>query len=125
MIDSFDLPVVQGTLKSLLHHHNSKTSILQHAAFFLVQLSLPYMTRGKAIAFITGPMLIKVMSLLFTMLYRFVIAFLPRSKRLNFVASVTTCSDFGAHENEMYHCFHFPPSICHELMRLDAVILLF
>ena len=58
-IDWFDLLVVQGTLKNLLHYHNSKTSILHHSAFFMVQLSLPYMTRGKTIALIMGPLLTK------------------------------------------------------------------
>ena len=78
-IDWLDLLAVQGTLKSLLQHHSSKASILQHSAFFIVQLSHPYMTTGKTIALtFVG----KVMSLLFNMLSRLVIAFLPRSKRL-------------------------------------------
>ena len=77
-----DLLVVQGTLKSLLQHHSSKASILQHSAFFIVQLSHSYMTTGKTIALTRWNFVGKVMSLLFNMLSRFVIAFLPRSKCL-------------------------------------------
>ena len=80
-IDWFDL-AVQGTLKSLLRHHSSKASILQHSAFFMVQLSYPYMTTGKNIAVTILTFVSKVMSLLFNMLSRLVIAFLPRSKCL-------------------------------------------
>ena len=81
-IDCLDLFAVQGTLESLLHHHSSKASILQHSAFFMVQLSHPYMTTGKTIALTRWTFVVKVMSLLFNMLSRLVIAFLPRSKRL-------------------------------------------
>ena len=81
-VDWFDLLAVQGTLKSLLQHHTSKASILQHSAFFLVQLSHPHRTTGKTIALTRWTFVSKVMSLLFNMLSRFVIAFLPRSKRL-------------------------------------------
>ena len=81
-IDLLDLLTVQGTLKSLLQHHSSKASILQHSAFFMVQLSHPYMNTGKAIALTGRTFVGKVMSLLFNMLSRLVIAFLPRSKRL-------------------------------------------
>ena len=81
-IDWFDLLAVQGTLKSLLQHHSSKASVLQHSAFFLVQLSHPYRTTGKTIPLTIQTFVGKVMSLLFNMLSRFVIAFLPRSKRL-------------------------------------------
>ena len=77
-----DLLAVQGTLKSLLQHHSSKESVLQHSAFFRVQLSHPHMTIGKTIALTRRTFVGKVMSLLFNMLSRFVIAFLPRSKRL-------------------------------------------
>ena len=78
-MDWLDLLAVQGTLKSLLQHHSSKASILQCSAFFIVQLLHPYMTTGKTIA-LTGQTFVgKVMSLLFNMLSRFVIAFLPRS----------------------------------------------
>ena len=80
-VDWFDL-AVQGTLKNLLQHHTSKASILQHSAFFLVQLSHPHMTTGKTMALTRWTFVSKVMSLLFNMLSRFVIAFLPRSKRL-------------------------------------------
>src|SRR5574340_604346 len=81
-MDWLDLLVVQGTLKSLLQHHCSKASILQHSAFFIVQLSHPYMTTGKTIALIRQTFVGKVMSLLLNMLSRLVITFLPRSKRL-------------------------------------------
>ena len=81
-IDWFDLLAVQGTLKSLLQHHRSKASILWRSAFFMVQLSHPYMTTGKTIASTRQTFVGKVMSLLFNMLSRLVIAFVPRSKRL-------------------------------------------
>ena len=77
-----DLPAVQRTLKSLLQHHSSKASILQRSAFFIVQLSHPYMTTGKTIALTRRTLVGKVMSLLSNMLSRLVITFLPRSKRL-------------------------------------------
>ena len=77
-----DLLAVQGILKSLLQHHNSKASILQHSAFFIVQLSHPYMTTGKTIALTRWTFVGKVVSLLFNMLSRLVITFLPRSKCL-------------------------------------------
>ena len=81
-IDWFDLLATQGTLKSLLQHHSLNASILQCSTFFLVQLSHTYMTTGKIIALIRQTFVCKVMSLLFNMLSRFVIAFLPRSKHL-------------------------------------------
>ena len=81
-MDRFDLLAVHGTLKSLLQHHNSKASILWRSAFFMVQLPLPYITTGKTIALSIRTFVSKVMSLLFKMLSRFVIAFLPRSRRL-------------------------------------------
>uniref|UniRef100_A0AC11DII6 Uncharacterized protein n=1 Tax=Ovis aries TaxID=9940 RepID=A0AC11DII6_SHEEP len=81
-MDWLDLFEVQGTLKSLLQHHSSKASILWHSAFFTVQLSHPYMTTGKTIALTRWTFVGKVMSLLFNMLSRLVITFLPRSKRL-------------------------------------------
>ena len=81
-IDWLDLFAVQGTLKSLLQHHSSKASILWHSAFFIVQLSHPYMTTGKTIALIRQIFVGKVMSLVFNMLSRLVITFLPRSKDL-------------------------------------------
>ena len=81
-MDWLDLLAVQGTLKSLLQHHNSKASVLQHSAFFVVQLSHPYMTTGKTIALTRWTFVDKVMSLLFHMLSRLVLTFLPRSKHL-------------------------------------------
>ena len=119
MIYWLELLAVQGTLKSLLQHHSSKALILWHSAFFKVQFSHPYMTTGKTIALIQWTFVSKVMSLLFNMLSRFVIAFLPRSK----VAAVPICSDFGAEENKICHCFHcFPIDLpwgdgtrCHDL----------
>ena len=81
-ISWFDLLGVQGTRKSLLQHHNSKASIFQLSIFFMVQLSHPYMTNGKTIALARWTFVVKVMSLLFNMLSRLVITFLPRSKRL-------------------------------------------
>ena len=77
-----DFLAVQGTLKSLLQHHSSKASILQRSAFFIVQLSHPYMTNGKTMALTRWTFVGKVMSLLFNMLFKLVITFLPRSKRL-------------------------------------------
>ena len=81
-MDWLDLLVVQGTLQSLLQHNCSKASIPQHSAFFIVQLSHPYMTIGKIITFTRWTFVGKVMSMLFNILSRFVITFLPRSKRL-------------------------------------------
>ena len=82
-MDSLDLLAVQGTLKSLLQHHSSKASILQHSAFFTVQLSNPYLTTGKTVALTRWTFVGKVMSLLFNMLSKLVITFLPRGKRLS------------------------------------------
>ena len=111
-IDWFDLLAVQGTLKSLLQHHSSKASIIQCSACFMVQLSHPYMTTGKTIAFTRQTFVSKVMSLSFNMLSSLVIVFLPRSKYL-LISAVTICSDFGAQENKVSHCFHcFPRSRC-------------
>ena len=96
-MDCLDLIAVQGTLKSLLQHHSSKASILLCSALFIVQLSYPYMTTGKSIALTRRTFVGKVMSLLFNMLSRLVIAFLPRSKCLLISwLPVTMCSDFGA-----------------------------
>ena len=81
-MDLLDVLAVQGTQKNLLQHHSSKASILWHSAFFVVQLSHPYMTTGKTIALARWTFVSKVMSLLFNMLSRLVITFLPRSKRL-------------------------------------------
>ena len=92
-MDWLDLLAFQGTLKSFLQHHSSKASILWRSAFFNSQLSHPYMTSGKTIALTSQTFGGKVMSLLFSMLSRLVITFLPRGKRLNFTAAVTICSD--------------------------------
>ena len=94
-MDWLDLPAVQGALKSPLQNHSSKASRLWHSAFFIVQLSHPYMTTGKTIALTRWTFVGKVMSLLFNMLSRLVITFLPRSKHQNFMAAITICSDFG------------------------------
>ena len=104
-----DLLAVQGTLKSLLQHHSSEASILWCSAFFIVQLSHPCMTTGNTIALTKWTFVGKEMSLLFHILSRFVIVFLPRSKCLNFMAAVTICSDCGAQENKVCHCFHCFP----------------
>ena len=106
-MDWLDLLAVQGTLKSLLQNHSSNTSILQHSAFFIVQLSHPYMTTGKIIALTRWTFVFKERSLHFNMLCRFVIAFLPR--RRNFMAAVTVCSDFAAQKTEVCHYFHCFP----------------
>ena len=124
-MDWFDFPAVQGTLKSLLQQYKWKTSIL-HSAFFMVQLSRSYITTGKTIALTRQTFVGKVMSLLFNMLSRLVIAFLPRSKclliswlhspsavilELKKIKSVTVSI--------------VPPSVCHEVMGPDAVVLVF
>ena len=127
-MDWLDLLGVQGTLKSLLQHHSSKASILQHSAFFTVQISHSYMTTGKAIALTRRTFVGKVTFLLLNKLSRLVIYFLPRSKRLNFMAAVTICSDFGAQKNKVCHCFHcFPIYLpasdgtgCHNLSSLNV-----
>ena len=129
-MDWFDLFAVQGTLKCLLQHHSSKTSVLWCLAFFMVQLSHPYMTTGKTIALTRQIFVGKVMSLLFHMLSRFVIALLLRSKCLLFscLQSLSLGSDFGAQENKVCHCFHcfliyLPWSNgtgCHDLSFLNA-----
>ena len=108
-MDWLDLLAVLGTLKSFLQHRSSKESVLRHSAFFTVQLSHPYMTIGKTIALTRQNFIGKIMSLLFNMLSRLVIAFLSRSKHLNFMAAVTICSDFGAAKNKVCHCFHSLP----------------
>ena len=125
-MDWLDLLAVQGTLKSLLQHHSSKASILRGSAFFIVQLSHPYMTTGKTIALTRQNFVDKVMSLLFNMLSRLVITFLPRSKCLliSWLQS-TIYSDFGAPKNKVWHCFpiYFPWSDgtrCHDLHFLNV-----
>ena len=108
-MDWLDLLAVQGTLKSLLQHHSPKASILQRSDFFTVQLTHACITIGKTIALTRRTFVGKVMSLLFNMLSRLFIIFLPRSKCLNFMAAVIICSDFGAQENKVCHCFHCFP----------------
>ena len=125
--DWFHLLAFQGTL-NILQHCNSKASSLGHSAFFMVQLSHPYMTTGKTIALTIWTFVVKVTSLLFNMLSRFVMVFLPGSKCLNFMAAVNICSDFGAQEKKIYHCFHFSPfclpwsdgTRCHDLSFLNV-----
>ena len=125
-IDWFDLLAVQGTLKSLLQYHSSKASVLQCSAFFMVQLSHLYMTTGKTIALTIWTFVGKVMSLLFNMLSRFVIAFLPRSKRLliSWLQSPSTVIS-EPKKIKSVTISTFSPSICLEVMRLDAMILVF
>ena len=113
-IDWLDLLAVQGTLKSLLQHHRSKASIIWHSAFFIVQLSHPYMTTGKTIALTRQTIVSKVMSLIFNMLSRSVIAFLPRSKHL-LISWLQSPSDFGAPQNKV-SVSTISPSIRHEVM---------
>ena len=122
-VDGLDLLSGQETLKSLLQHHSSKVSSLQHSACFIVQLSHPYMTNGKNIALTRRTFVGKVMSLVLNMLSRLAIAFLPR-KKTNFMAAVTIYSDFWAQENKVSHCFHCLP-ICYEVMGPDAMIWVF
>ena len=121
-----DLLAVQGTLKSLLQHHSSKASILWRLAFFMVQLSHLYMTTGKTIALTTQTFVSKVMSLLFNTLSRFVIAFLPRSKHLliSWLHSPSTVILEPKKIKSFTVCI-FSPSICHEVMGPDAMILVF
>ena len=110
-MDWLDLLAVQGTLKSLLQHHSSKASIIQPSAFFTVQLSHPYMTTGKTIALTRRTFVGKVMSLLFNMLSRLVIAFLPRSKCLliSWLQSPPAVI-LEPPQNKVSHCFHCFPS---------------
>ena len=125
-MDWLDLLAVQGTLKSLLQYHSSKASSLQHSAFFMVQHSHPYMTTGKPIALIRWTFVGKVTSLLFNMLSRLVITFLPRSKRL-FISwlqspSAVILEPQKIKSDTVYTVF---PSISHEVMGPDAMIFVF
>ena len=125
-IDWCNLLAVQGILKSLLQHHSSKTSILWHSAFCMVQLSHPYMITGKTVALTIQTFVSKVMSLLFNMLSRFIIAFLPRSKRL--LISWWQSSSAAILEPKKINSVTVStvsPSICHEVIGSDAVILVF
>ena len=120
-IDWFDFLAVQGTLKSLLQHHSSKASILPHSAFFIVQISHAYMTTGKTIVLTRRTFVGKVMSLLFNMLSRLVIAFLPRSKCL--LISWLQLPSAVILEPKKIKSVTVSQSICHVVMRLDAMIL--
>ena len=118
-----DLLAVQGTLKSFLQHHSSKSSILQHSAFFIVQLSHPYMTTGKTIVLTRWTFVDKVMSLLFNMLSRVVITFLPRSKHL--LISWLQSPSAVILEPKKIKSDTVSPSISHEVMEQDAMIFVF
>ena len=122
-MDWLDLLAVQGTLKSLLQHHSSKASILWRSAFFIVQLSHPYMTTGKIIALTRRTFVGKIMSLLFNMLSMLVITFLPRSKRL--LISWLQSLSAVILEPPKIKSVIISPSICHEVKGLDAMILVF
>ena len=108
-MDWLDLLAVQGTLKSLLQHRSSKASILQRSAFFTVQLSHPYMTTGKTIALTRRTLVGKVISLLFNVLSRLVITFLPGSKRLLISWLNHHLQWFWSPKNKVWHCFHCFP----------------
>ena len=121
-----DLLAVQGTLKSLLQHHSSEASILWRSAFFIVQLSHPYMTTGKARALTRWTFVGKVMSLLFNMLSRLVTTFLPRSKRLliSWLQSPSAVM-LEPPKIKSVTVSIVSPSICHEVMGSDPIIFVF
>ena len=125
-IDWFDLLAIQGTLKSLLQHHSSKASILQCSDFIMVQFSHLYVTTGKTIALTILIFVGKVMSLLFNMLSRFVIAFLPRSKRLliSWLYSMTSLI-LEFKKMKSFTVSTVFPSVCHDVMGPDAMIFFF
>ena len=125
-MDWLDLLAVQGTLKSLLQHHSSKASILWCSAFFIVQRSHPYMTTGKTIDLTRWTFVGKVMSLLLNILSRLVITFLPRSKRLliSWLQSPSAVI-LEPKKAKSVTVSTVSPSSCHEVMGLDAMILLF
>ena len=125
-MDWLDLLAVQGTLKSLLQHHSSKASILQCSAFFIVQLAHPYMTTEKTIALTRQTFVGKVMSLLFNMLSRLVITFLPRSKHL-LISRLQSPSSVILEPPKIKSLIYsiVSPPICHEVMGPDAMILVF
>ena len=124
--DWLNLLVVQGTLKSLLQHHSSKVSVLWHSTFFIVQLSHQYMTTGKTIALTRQTFVGTVMSLLFSMLSRLIITFLPRSKHLliSWLQSPSTVI-LEPPKIKSLTVSIVSPSICHEMMGPDAMILVF
>ena len=124
MIDWLDLLAVQGTLKSLLQHHSLKASVFRHSAFFMVQLSHPYMTTGKTIALTGWTFVDKLMSLLLNMLSRLVITFLRRSKHLliSWLQSPSAVI-LEPKKTKSDTVSTVSPSISHEVMRPDAMIL--
>ena len=125
-MDWLDLLAVQGTLKSLLQHHSSKVSILWRSGFFIVQLSHPYMTTGKTIALARQTFVDKVMSLLFNMLSRLIITFLPRSKHL-LISWLQSPSAVILEPQKIKSdkVSTVSPSISHEVMGPDAMIFVF
>ena len=125
-IDWFDFLAVQGTLKSLLQYQSSKASVLQCSAFFIVQLSHPYMTTGKTIALTRGTFFSNVMTLLFNMLPRLIIVFLPRSKRL-LISWLQSPSAVILEPKKIKSVTVSIVSacICHEVMGSDAMIFVF
>ena len=122
-MDWFDLLAVQGTLKSLPQHHSSKASNLQRSAFFIVQLSNPYMTTGKTIGLNRWTFVDKVISLLFNILSRLVITFLPRSKHLLISWLQSPSTVILEPPKSSITVSIVSPSICHELIGLNAMIL--
>ena len=125
-IDWFDLLAVQGTLKSLLQYHTSKASILQHSAFFIVQLSHPYMTTRKTIAMTRWTFVGKIISLLFKLLSRLVITFLPRSKFLLISWLQSPWAVMLEPPKIKYFTVSIvSPPICHEVIGPDGKILVF
>ena len=125
-IDWFDFLPVQGTLKNFLQHHSSKASILQCSAFFIVQLSRPYMTTGKVIALTRWTFVGKVMSLLLNTLSRLVITFNPRRKRhLISWLHLPSAVILEPRKIKSDTVSTVSPSICHEVMGPDAIILVF
>ena len=125
-MDWLDLLAVQGTLKSLLQHHTSKASILQHSAFFIVQLSHPYRTTGKTIALARWTFVGKVMSLLFNMLSRLVITFLPRSKHLSISwLQSPSAVILEPQKIKSVTVSTVSPSICYEVMGPGTMIVVF
>ena len=121
-----DLLAVQGTLKSLLQHHSSKASILLCSAFFIVQLSHPYMTTGKTIALTRQTFVGKVMSLLFNMLSMLVITFLPRSKHLLILwLQSPSAVILESKKIKSVTVSIVSPSLSHEVMGTDAMIFIF
>ena len=125
-IDWFDLLAVQGTLKSLLQHHNLKASVLQCSAFFIVQLSQLYMTTGKTIAFTIWTFVGKLMSLFFNTLSSFIIAFHLRSKHLLILwLQSPSIVILESKKIKSATVFTLSPSVCHEVMGQDAMTLVF